>query len=362
MSNRYNNNNKSKTKWITKAHMFDVNIEYLDYNYKNSVLLLVGLSYVDNDSMNSIGTAVIVDAVSKIAVTNAHVVAGYDYMFARTLFPAPTIRLREQSAIEVTKKLVARVLYVEYHLDLAIIQLEEMQDISNDLPVMLLSDRSHELGEQVAILGHGNGQLWTVCVGYITTGTPFDTISETQFKPFSCTSDESESFCLHHSNTSPGTSGAPMVDANYAIIGINFGALLALVNQPKTGTRGKSVNEFIERAVNYVHSNKREMEKFNRYKPYLPKCYQQLGIALSNNTDINTDFMVVDVIDKRMTELQINDMIVKINGQPFTDISQMIDAIENSFRKVIVLTINRNNNVMPVNVIGFNYDCIPLVF
>ncbi|XP_054163687.1 putative serine protease HhoB [Oppia nitens] len=173
--------------------------------------------------MNSMGTAVIVDTIENVAVTNAHVVAGYDYMIAQTQFPAPTIKLPEQSAMEKTTTLVARVMYIEKHLDLALIKLTEMDDISNELPIMFVSDRQHELGEQVAILGHGAGQWWTVYVGYITTNTPFDTISETKYVPLGSILDKSESFCLHQSNTIPGTSGAPMVDANHEIIGINFG-------------------------------------------------------------------------------------------------------------------------------------------
>ncbi|XP_054165295.1 serine protease HTR4-like [Oppia nitens] len=334
--------------------MFDVDIEYLKQRYKYSCIFLLGINYADNQEINSSGAAVIVDTEANIAVTNAHVVAGYDHMFAYTCFQAQTKQLPEQSTVEKTDMLVAQVIYIENHLDLALLQLIELADLSQLLPIMPLVDRPHELGEQVAILGHGAGQWWIVIVGYITTNTPFDTISETQYVPLGSILDKSESFVLHQSNTIPGTSGAPIVDAKHRIIGINSG-ILELSNKPKIGTHSKTVNAFLGRAGSYVRSYERDIEKFNRNQHYYPKSDYQLGIVLSKNTDINTDFMVVDVIDKRMTVLQINDMILEINGQPFTDINQMTDAI-NSFGVEIILNINRINNVMPVIVNSFDYE------
>ncbi|XP_054165261.1 uncharacterized protein LOC128962878 [Oppia nitens] len=361
-NNAITNNTNTNNLWIRDAHMFDVDIENLKNTYKYNVVILVGFSYTDN-SFQSTGTGVIVDVDENIVVTNAHVVAGYYYMHAYTKFPSPTIQLPEQTRIEKTNILVAHVLYIEEHLDLALVKLVEMDLTGIPLPFMQLSDRPYVLGEQVAFLGHGDGQLWTIYVGYITANTPFDTIWETHFIPLASQYDKSESFCLHQSNIITGTSGSPMVDSNFEIIGINF-ATLQLSNSPSTATHSKTVNDFIERAGEFIESDERRDQQLDQLKQqFHPKSDNQLGIVLVKNIidNITTGFMVTDIIDNRTTELVINDLILEINGQPFTDISQLTELTIASFGIDIELKINRNSNIMTVIANSFQYDIIPLV-
>ncbi|XP_054165249.1 uncharacterized protein LOC128962870 [Oppia nitens] len=362
-NNSYNNNNNTKKSWIewlSRAHMFDVDIEYFKDNYKYNVIALLGISYEDNHTICSMGTAVIVDTVSNMAVTNAHVVAGHDYMIARICFNVPTKLLPEQSFIKQTDRLIARVIYIEPNLDLALVCLVEMDDISNRLLDLPIAYRRHELGEQIAILGHGHGQLWTVYVGYIIANTPIDCIGETHFQPLAGKYDKCESFVLHKSNIIPGTSGAALIDDNLEIVAINF-ATLHMTDKPSLATHSITVNDFLDRAANYVQTSDRINENFNRFRHHYQESGNKLGIVLAKSTDnINTNFIVIDIIDNRMSKLEIDDIILEVNDQSFTEISQLTDIIDRYGEDVV--WISRNNNLMQVRVNCYDYDCIPQVF
>ncbi|XP_054163601.1 serine protease HTRA3-like isoform X2 [Oppia nitens] len=338
--NKANNTNKPWIEWLSRAHMkFEVDLKKLKQDYKFSVIVLMGVIYEDNESIETIGTGLIIDNNRNLAITNAHVVAGYNFMFAQTCFMAKTVQLAEQSTVETTCMTIARVVYSEDNLDLAIVQLAELR-ACQQLPIMWPKFCPPELGEPVVILGNGEQQYWTIYVGYVNVIHPLAYQSVIE-------SNKSQLFVVHNSNVTPGTSGSPIINANYDIIGINF-AEIDMTDKSKLGTHSQCTVEFIQRAMKYDQSMDRLNEKHNRFIYYTEFLYNKLGIILAKTTDINkTGFVVIDIIDNRRFKLQINDIIVKVNGQPFADISQITDAINRSEGN-IDLMVNRNENILPV--------------
>ncbi|XP_054165237.1 serine protease HTR4-like [Oppia nitens] len=353
-NNRNNTNNKPWIECLSRAHMkFEIDLKKLKQDYKFSIIVLLSIKYEDNQSINTISTGVIFNNNYNLAITNAHVVAGYNFMFAQTYFQATTVQLAEQSTLEMTIMSIARIVYIEHNLDLAILQLVELA-VGHQLPIESPMFSPPELGEPVVILGNGDEQNWTIYVGYVNIVFPLAYRSIIG-------SDKSQLFLIHDSNVIKGTSGSPIINANYDIIGINF-AIRDMTDKSKLGTHSQCIIDFIQRAMKYDQSMDRLNEKLNRLRNYTEVLNNKLGIILAKTTDINiTGFVVLDIIQYRRSKLQINDIILEINGQPLTDISQITDAVNRS-QADIDLLVNRNTNILPVKVSKFKDILSPAVF
>ncbi|XP_054163643.1 uncharacterized protein LOC128961428 [Oppia nitens] len=380
----------AKAMMTTMTTTDKIDIQTLRDRHMKSILLLQTFSLNNSTDYLSHGTGVLVDNRANLVLTNYHVVRGlvnvsavfnFSYRVDQwTDFPSE----KGEWKVESTDTTIAKVLYVEPHRDLALIQLQHM--ITGALPAMQLSDRSQQLGEPVVFMGTARGLPHTMCEGIVSTVTPLNRISFTSFVPLADQMSADEQFVIHYPDTAPGFSGSPMIaaaDDDYNIIGIHF-AGLALGSKPQVTISGASVIEFMNNGYNYANSvtaDNQITERLKRYKPVVVVSGSSniIGIVLANDS-IN-GFVVTDFLHHYTSdifELQVNDVIIEINGQMFSNIRQLSDIINDpdiiygldddfdddfDMTPVIKLKIRRNNGEMSAKV-GFKdiRDDMPSIF
>ncbi|XP_054158104.1 uncharacterized protein LOC128956395 [Oppia nitens] len=291
----------------------DDNINITDtYDNFLTVVVVYRITYTDCETITTSGTGSRLDGNDLLIVTNAHVVAGRQEMFLTVNYQ------------QMWSQLIGRVVYVEQHRDLALVQIDD--DTSDVFRPRPLAERPAQFGEPVATYGHSETEFTAMAGCVMIPGCRLVDFMDDYNIPLLVPDCNNQLILIHSAVSVPGYSGGPLMDRRSSILAVNiaYSPWLYYFSQPAEQTA-----EFIERGRNYLrglialqqHQQQQQQRDSRVLEPVL-----KLGLIISLND--NNRLHIVDTIDaNNLTEI-INREIVSINGQPVSDqISQITDTI-----------------------------------
>ncbi|XP_054156625.1 uncharacterized protein LOC128955022 [Oppia nitens] len=209
---------------------------------------------------NGMGSGVFVDNVnnnsSRLVLTCYHVVRQSPLVWVRSCNSYQNNR-----SVLLTPPLEADLLYVEPHLDLALIRIQEIPSLlyTRSTPMPWTTDSgsgssSTEFGQPVSMLGNGNTILFA-----LHPDMPVIT---------------------HNTVNVPGFSGSPLIDTDGRLCGLTWGGII------KRGiitcaVDYKTLKEFITRALTYETNGIKHNRLTERYELDIRSDSQLLGLILS---------------------------------------------------------------------------------
>jgi S1-C subfamily serine protease len=156
----------------------------------------------DDKKLDGIGTGVVVDS-SGYVLTNWHVIAGH---------PDAVIFMKPPSGTEVDKRYAyyATVVYANPLPDLALLKLTQAP---SSLPSIAIADISQaEVAEDIHIIGHPHGQLWSYSSGVLSQ------IRTDYTWKYDDGSQHRAKVLQMQTAINPGNSGGPVVDDSGKLI------------------------------------------------------------------------------------------------------------------------------------------------
>ena len=158
----------------------------------------------DDKNIEGIGTGVVVDR-SGYVLTNWHVIAGHQ---------DAVVFMKPPSGSEIEKKYgyYAQVVYVNPVPDLALLKLAEAP---SQLPAVTVGDISEaQIAEDIHIIGHPHGQLWSYSTGVLSQ------IRSDYTWKYDDGSQHRAKVLQMQTAINPGNSGGPVVDDSGKLIGL----------------------------------------------------------------------------------------------------------------------------------------------
>jgi S1-C subfamily serine protease len=158
----------------------------------------------DDKNVDAIGTGVVIDR-SGYVLTNWHVIAGHQ---DAVIFMKPP----SGSGIEKKYGYYAQVVYVNPTPDLALLKLSEAP---SQLPAVTVGDISEaQIAEDIHIIGHPHGQLWSYSTGVLSQ------IRSDYTWKYDDGSQHRARVLQMQTAINPGNSGGPVVDDSGKLIGL----------------------------------------------------------------------------------------------------------------------------------------------
>ncbi|XP_054157213.1 probable periplasmic serine endoprotease DegP-like [Oppia nitens] len=266
----------------------------------------------DDDKENpEFGTGWIVDADAGLILTNYHVVQ--DAHFARVRLQSHMLGkpLAKQPVNDNTVENYwwTQVVYVEPHLDLALLRLPSIND--RRLPNLEIANRDAERGSQVMCIGFANLDN-SVSVGLIDYISRYNlwSIGNLYYKDMQWPEKQLYTIVTTTGSTK-GFSGGPVLNTTGQVIGVEFDGLY----KKCILTRRQDLLAFVERAKNNGHNILNQLVK-QREQLYSDKPF--IGVCVQYNRSLQT-YKIVKympyVTDEVRKSLAIDDQIAVINGQ-----------------------------------------------
>ncbi|XP_054166226.1 probable periplasmic serine endoprotease DegP-like [Oppia nitens] len=316
----------------------DASAEYIQqlYNYCNTWVVKIDVM-LDLKGKVSQGTGFLVDGERGLLVTNYHVVADRQNVmiqFANRFYESNVIQGKQLST-DLFFILTGRVVYVEPQHDLALIRMN--QYVANSLYYLVLSDSDAQPGDECISIGYSDIYS-TLNNGFICSMACINELSLGSLTNFSekCY-DSCHTLTIHTCTGNPGSSGCPIINMNGQVIGIHFGAKNSKIN---SATKATDIFAFIQRGRQYMDNEFIEIQN-DRQKRF--KRSFSLGVIL-------TEFIVKGFTynaTQARNLLQVNDIIISVNGIQLTNLNQLTVALNNitSDQQVIHLTVRRETRL-----------------
>ncbi|XP_054156695.1 uncharacterized protein LOC128955083 [Oppia nitens] len=334
-------------RWLRSVQMFDdsdddndiLDLVVIKNKCIKSVIIPYGVSLSDSRYTLSNGTGIVVDTSDHLCITNAHVVQGCTHT---------VVWINNNQLIE---QLYGDVIYVEQHLDLAIIRLRDVGEANIRLEKLhLYYDWAPDLGEPVASFGGGGDTLNTVGSGLIVRHGVYPADIDDDYYTvslvYSSTAD-SIPISYHTASSGYGFSGGPVIDTDASVMGILWGSA-GNDEGPYYFIYNKYVYDFIKRAKTYIQT-KLPLVVEDRHTNWLLRGTVGRKLGLIYAVDVDTGLATIRGFlpqtgvsvggnhllpgiqsikpDINLHEL-IDETIVAINGQQFNDIKQLIVAVD----------------------------------
>ncbi|XP_054166227.1 serine protease HTRA1-like [Oppia nitens] len=316
----------------------DTSAEHIEKLYNDCKTWIVKIDVpVDIYGKVTHGTGFIVDGERGLLITNYHVVADKQdviIQFLNTYYESNVIQGKQLST-KLFYKLTGRVVYVEPQHDLALIHMN--QYVANSLSSLVLSYSDAEPGDECISIGFTNIES-TLNNGFICSMACINELSLGSLMNFSekCT-DYCHTLTIHTCTGSSGSSGCPIINMNGQVIGIHFGAKNSKIN---SATKVTDIFEFIEKGLQYMDNEFIEIQN-DRQKRF--KRLFSLGVIL---TEFIVKGFTYNATQVRQL-LQVNDIIISVNGIQLTDLNQLTGALNDitSDQQVIHLTVRRETRL-----------------
>ncbi|MEO9781148.1 MAG: trypsin-like peptidase domain-containing protein [Sedimentitalea sp.] len=242
---------------------------------------------------NSLGSGVILSE-DGIVVSNYHVVG-----------MATDIRV----VLSDRREYEARVLLGDEEADVAILQLEE----ADDLPFLTLRDSDHvEVGELAMAIGNPFGIGQTVTSG-IVSGLARSGAATGQARGY---------FIQTDAAVNPGNSGGALIDVNANLIGINTSIL-----SRSGGSNGIGFAIPANLVAEFVHQARQGAERFER--PWAGMSGQQVNSDLAESLGLSVpDGIVITELHEAspftQAGLGVGDVITHVDNQPVNSPAEML--------------------------------------
>ncbi|XP_054157024.1 uncharacterized protein LOC128955382 [Oppia nitens] len=394
---------------LRSVHMFDeiddnttknkdiMDLVFIKNKCLKSVIIPYSVSLADSRKTLSNGTGIVVDISSHLCITNAHVVKGCTLSLV-------WINIQGNQVFEVYGDCI----YVEQHLDLALVRLRDIQESRSNLEKLYVyHDWEPQLGQPVASFGNGNTLNMIgdgIVVRHMVYPNDIDGDSYTVSLTYVSTADSTPT-SFHTASSSHGFSGGPVIDTEGDVVGILWGST-GKDEGPYCFIYNKRVYEFIKRSKTYIQTKLPSVlrDRHLKWSPLLKgggggyggrSGGRKLGLIYAEDdigmTTILGFLPESDVYyggnsiicrllpgiqcikpDINLEEL-IDETIVAINGQQFDEIRQLIDAVDNigtddgesdsSSRKKMTLTVSGVHNAMDIEMTAnLTIDDMPIEF
>ncbi|XP_054165516.1 probable periplasmic serine endoprotease DegP-like [Oppia nitens] len=297
------------------------------------VKVFVPLYELNNQPIGKAGTGFIVDYLTGLVITNYHVVADKQdvIMSFADLFNESDVIEGKMWSNKVDNKITGRVVYVEPQYDLALIRMSHY--VSNSLSSLDLSETDAEAGDECMTIGcpkiHNTMDYGLVCSAPCKVDLGHGCLVSACDRYL----DPSQTFTVHSSSGSPGSSGAPIVNMDGLVIGVLSSGKDSKIN---IAAKATDVYAFFQRGQQYM--NNEFIDKQNDRQKRFERSFS-LGVIL-------TAFIVKGFTynaTQARKSLKLNDIIKSVNGIQLTDLNQLTGALDNitSDNQIIHLTVQR---------------------
>ncbi|XP_054158863.1 serine protease HTRA1-like [Oppia nitens] len=320
------------------------------------------------DGCAYMGTGWIVDATNGLIVTNYHNVRDYHYVILRLAYSF-TVRdfltdlhykdpvIRDNSLIEYWW---AQVVYVEPHLDLALVSLPAIS--SRRLTQLKIANKDITFGDQVMAIGFPDLDK-SVITGIIKYEHYFDSMTQGWFYYQDLLWPTNQLYMFASTTASKGCSGGAVVNTDGQVVGVLFSTSFRLL----TITRRQDLLDFMDRAngkgqeIRQKLVNERKqlyssgkpfigvvVKYFTNSQTYCIDKYIPYAMNVRENFEIGDQIIAIDKksvnnFDDLMTAInrlsigQSTELVVKkLNTQQVITININPQNIQNSFLSVIL--------------------------
>ncbi|XP_054156798.1 serine protease HTRA1-like [Oppia nitens] len=313
-------NDQNEKNWIKSVHKQAMPSVVTINRYDDTGIAATGRHY-------QAGTGFIVDdsiGDRRLVCTSYHVVT--DAIRVVVIFSAAAGltagKLLQQPgplASRPVRSVCGRVVYVESHRDLALVQLDTVRP--GVLAAATVATSAADVGEPVLMIGSGGDLKFSACSGVIAAQSVAGLLSRDCHHFYNTLWPQTYHYLCHSANSMPGYSGAPIFTASGQVVAV---CCSAIEDRIAIAIKLDDLKEFIINGKQYMDNPSLDLRQ-KRLDKYTTRLKRSLGIILHETID--GEFVVSEVTASSPTirsKLQVNDSIIQVNGDKLVSTDQLI--------------------------------------